>query len=124
MTKKPRRIFHQFGPYAVSNYRLGKAIPVSLTSGFRVWPLSEVQLDVAVGDKTDRMTATRIIGGGILLGPVGMILGGMARKDITKGRMILSINGERIETYEFRGRDIDKAIAFVEAVAEHAGQAA
>ncbi|MGC4106058.1 MAG: DUF2510 domain-containing protein [Thermomicrobiales bacterium] len=113
-----KQFLRTFGPFAITNYRLGKQIPLSFMMGLKLWPVADAQLDVEVGDQRDRMTATRILAGGVLLGPAGMILGGLARKDVTRGKMTLTVNGEKVQTYEFKGHDVDRAVEFVEALAE------
>lgn len=117
MASKPAHVAHQFGPFMVSNRRFGKIVAPYFSIGFKTYPVSAAQLDVQLDTPTARMTATRILAGGALLGPAGMILGGLARKDITKGHLTLTIDGRQVQTYEFPARDLDKAVAFIEALA-------
>jgi len=121
MTAKPRPVSHLFGPFMVANRKFGKMVPTYFSIGYKTFPVAEAALDVELGDRQERMTATRILAGGLLLGPAGMILGGLATKDVTKGRMTLTVNGEEIQAYEFPGRDIHKAVAFVQALADAQG---
>lgn len=114
----PRPIVHMFGPFMVSNRKFGKLVAPYFSIGFKTWPVAQADLTVEVGPDQTRMTATRILAGGILLGPAGMILGGLARKDITRGRLTLTINGHNVQTYEFKAADLDKATTFVQALAD------
>lgn len=53
------------------------------TFGNYVFDVADADLSIESGPDTSRMTVTRILGGGALLGPVGILLGGLARKDTT-----------------------------------------
>lgn len=114
---KPRVVTHQFGPFMISNRKWGKIVDPYITMNFKTYPVAEADIEVQVGRDRSRMTATRVLGGGVLLGPVGMILGGMARKDVTQGVMTIRV-GDAIQRHEFSGRDIDKAEAFVQALSD------
>lgn len=118
MTTKPRPVSHQFGPFMVANRKFGKMVPPYFSTGFKQYPVADADLTIELDDKTSRMTATRILAGGILAGGVGAIIGALARKDITKGRLILEVNGDHVQTYEFPAKDLPKASKFVEALAQ------
>lgn len=105
-----------FGPFMVGDAKFGKKVAPYVSIGFKQFPVDQCDIEVELLDRRDRMTATRVVAGGVLLGPVGMILGGMAKKDVTKGRMILRVNGDRVQVYEFKAADLDKAEQFVEAL--------
>lgn len=111
-----RHVSHSFGPFMVSNRRWGKIVPPYFAAGLTWWPIDDIELTVEVEDQRSRITATRVVAGGVLLGPAGIILGGLARKDVTKGRMILVVAGVQKQVYEFPGRNVDKAVAFIAAV--------
>lgn len=111
---KPRPFIARFGPFMVSNRKWGKTVPLFFSIGVKTFPVADAELSVAVGSPQSRMTATRILAGGVLLGPVGMILGGMARKDVSQGSMTLTVNGETVQTYPFPARELERAMEFVQ----------
>lgn len=51
-----------------------------------------------------RMTATRVIGGAAILGPLGAILGGLAKKDESKVFLIIEMSDGTVFTEEVKGR--------------------
>lgn len=51
-----------------------------------------------------RMTATRVIGGAAILGPLGAILGGLAKKDESKVFLIVEMQDGTVFTEEVKGR--------------------
>jgi hypothetical protein len=114
----PNVITHTFGPFMVSNRKWGKIVPPYFSIAIKTWPVDQAALDVELEDQHSRITATRVLAGGLLLGPAGMILGALARKDVTKGRMTLTVDGRVVQRYEFPGRDVAKAEAFVQALAD------
>lgn len=84
----------QFKSATLSNRRGFKKVPWQITVpkaliegrpvlGSYVFPVDEVSLSIESGPDNNRMTATRVLAGGALFGPVGAILGGMMRKDTT-----------------------------------------
>ena len=79
-------------------------------------PLAEVTLDIEQGPDASRMTATRVITGGVLLGPVGMLLGGMAKKGYAHNNLVVTTNGE-VARIPFKAKEYVKAIRFIEHVA-------
>lgn len=111
---------HMFGPFMVANRKFGKMVEPYFSIGYKTFPVADADLDVELGDK-ERMVATRILVGGALLGPAGMLLGTLATEHVTVGRMTLTVGGQHIQTYEFPGHKVDKAIAFVEALAQAQG---
>lgn len=84
--------------------------------GHYVFDLAETELEIQSGPSHSRMTATRVLGGGALLGPVGLLLGGMARKDLTYFALVLSAPGVFYKV-EFSRGEWRQAQEFVEAVA-------
>lgn len=59
-----------------------------------------------------RMTATRVIGGAAILGPLGAILGGLAKKDESKVFLIVEMRDGTVYTEEVRGRKEAEARKF------------
>lgn len=116
-------MFVAFNAYAVTDQKWGKKIPPVVRRGVKEWPVAQVTATVTVGSDRSRMTATRVLAGGVLLGPAGLILGGLARKDVTSGRLELDLAGERV-VVDFRGGEVEKALAFAEALDSAAGRAA
>ncbi len=110
-----------FNAYAVSDQKWGKSVSPVVRCGLKEWPVESVTAHVEVGSDKSRMTATRVLAGGVLLGPAGAILGGLARKDVTKGHLTLNLDGEK-SVVEFHGHDLEKALAFVQALDEAAGR--
>lgn len=88
---------------------------LSLKTNIRV-PVAEVSLDIEQGPDASRMTATRVITGGVLLGPVGMILGGMAKKGYAHNNLVVTTNDEVVRI-PFKASEYGAAIKFIEDVA-------
>lgn len=118
---KPQVVTHQFGPFMVSNRKWGRMVDPYFSIGVKTWPVAHADLNVELEDQHSRITATRVLAGGLLLGPAGMILGALARKDVTRGRMVLTVDGKHVQTYSFAGRDVAKAEAFIDALAQAKG---
>lgn len=55
-----------------------------LRHGLQSWPIAGARAQCDTGASDRRMTATRIGAGAVVLGPLGAILGGMAKKDTTR----------------------------------------
>jgi hypothetical protein len=59
-----------------------------------------------------RMTATRVLGGAAILGPLGAVLGGLAKKDESKVFLIVEMRDGTVYTEEVRGRNEAEARKF------------
>lgn len=61
--------------------------------GGREYPINTVSAEVVVGSSTSksRSTATRIIGGGLVAGPGGMLLGGAAKKKTDTSKVYITV---------------------------------
>jgi hypothetical protein len=59
----------------------------------REYPINSISAEVIVGAQTgkSRSTATRIIGGGLVAGPGGMLLGGAAKKRTDTSKVYISV---------------------------------
>ena len=55
-----------------------------IRKGLRSWPVAGAEAEFESGAEKKRMTVTRVVGGGMLLGPAGALLGGLARKNRSK----------------------------------------
>jgi len=88
--------------------------------GILAYDLTECAIDMIDGGKPARMTATRIGAGAILAGPVGAIIGGMAKKDRSKTYIVVAhapVRGPYAGGGSFKEevpkKDRAKAMAFV-----------
>ncbi|WP_209374293.1 hypothetical protein [Brevibacterium renqingii] len=63
-----------------------------------------------------RMTATRVIGGGLLFGPAGAIVGGMWKKNRAKVYIVITDNNGRTGLIETSAKNETKAREFANAV--------
>ncbi len=81
--------------------------------GILAYDLTECAIDMIDGGKPARMTATRIGAGAILAGPVGAIIGGMAKKDRSKTYIVVAHAGGGSFKEEVPKKDRAKAMAFV-----------
>ena len=95
-----------FGGIRVSGGRVSK--------GLVAYPIARCTVDLVEGGKPSRMTATRIGAGALLAGPVGAIIGGMAKKDRSKTWVIVAHPGGSFQE-EVSSKDKPRAVAFVRA---------
>lgn len=94
-----------------------KGIKVSggrVQKGLAAYPVAKCAVDLVEGGKPSRMTATRIGAGAVLAGPIGAIIGGMAKKDRSKTWVIVTHPGGAFQE-EVSSKDKPKAVAFVRA---------
>ena len=63
-----------------------------------------------------RITATRVVTGAVLFGPVGAIIGGMAKKDRNKLYITITYANGDIGVVEAKAKDEAKARQFVQAI--------
>lgn len=57
--------------------------------GLKKWPVAECSAEFQTGEQLAKMSASRVVGGAVLLGPLGAVLGGMAKKDKSKAYVAL-----------------------------------
>ena len=63
-----------------------------------------------------RITATRVAAGLVLAGPVGAIIGGLAKKDRNKIYVLIETTNNEVVSIETKAKDEAKARAFVNKV--------
>ncbi len=85
--------------------------------GNYTFPVEGVGLWIQSGPDGSRMTATRVLVGGALFGPVGAILGGMFRKDTTFLALVFE-TAQGPFKIRFSKNEWPAAQQFIEAVAE------
>lgn len=78
----------------------------------KVGAASECHAEIIEGGQRQRMTVTRIGAGALLAGPVGAIIGGMSKKDLSKNWIIITTPAGT-ERLEFKGRYSPRAHEFV-----------
>jgi len=100
------------GPSASCSFGSIKVSGGQVCSGLKAYPIARCTVEMVEGGKPSRMTATRIGAGALLAGPVGAIIGGMAKKDRSKTWLIVTHPGGAFQE-EVSGKDKPKAVAFV-----------
>lgn len=63
-----------------------------------------------------RITATRVAAGLVLAGPIGGIIGGMAKKDRNKIYVLIETTNNEVVSIEAKAKDETKARAFINKV--------
>jgi hypothetical protein len=124
----------KFKSVFLSNYYAFKKVPWQIVVpkaqidnrpvfGNYIFPVSSVSLWIESGPATDRMTATRILTGGILAGPIGLLLGSMMRKDTTYFALVFETTQGTFRV-PFSKKEWKSAHRFVEMVAQYAAETA
>lgn len=105
---------HQFDALANTRWKLyGK----TLTLDGREYPIDGAHASYESGAAArQRITATRVVSGLAAAGPLGAIIGGLAKKDETKMYIVVELGDGQIITVEAKARDEMKVRAFVDAV--------
>ena len=84
-----------------------------LRKGGKSWPIAGAHAQCDSGASAKRMTLTRVGTGALVLGPLGAILGGMAKKDRTRVYVLVELStGEGI-SFDVPAKDEAKAREFV-----------
>lgn len=87
--------------------------------GHYVFNVEDVNLSIESGPSDSRMTSTRIMVGGTLLGSTGLILGALMKKDTTYFALVFETRQGTFRV-TFPRRQWVAAREFIEAVAYHA----
>lgn len=108
-----------FKTAVVSNHWKFKRVPwsVVVADGFKrhIAPVDTITVDIETGPASNRMTVTRVVAGGLLLGPVGMILGGMAKKDTSYNNLVIHFE-DAVVRIPFKTKEYGQAQQFIEYV--------
>lgn len=92
-----------------------KLIETNVVMGMRKYPIAGAKASYEPGvDIAARMTATRVATGAVLLGPLGALLGGMAKKDQAKLFFALDMPDGSIVTHEIKAKHESKVRKLVE----------
>lgn len=84
--------------------------------GFQSWDVTGAHAQVDNGASSQRMTLTRVGAGAVVLGPLGAILGGMAKKDRSRVYVLIEFaTGEAI-SFDLSIKDEKKAREFAQKV--------
>lgn len=96
--------------------RTGDVINVTALPHFKNVPIEDVEFELQVhGEAEERITATRVVAGSLLLGPVGTVAGVLAKKKSHAGTLILRAPGRPAYRHTLNNRkEIEKAARFME----------
>lgn len=81
----------------------GKKLDPVVKYGLKSWPVADVTATLELGEAQQETSAGRVVGGALLLGPLGAVAGAVAKKDTTRGRLLLVVSGER-HSLQFTGQ--------------------
>lgn len=121
---------HQFGTAVLTNLWKGKRTPWQVIAsdpagGWRApqqaAPVDQVSVDIEMGADVRTMSPLRVIGGGVLLGPLGAVAGALARKDVTRFALVLTFPSGVVVRLPFTRKDHHKAVKFLEAIVSKQG---
>ncbi|MBM4574847.1 hypothetical protein GS896_27705 [Rhodococcus hoagii] len=80
-----RRELHQFDVLTRDFRVYGDKLQLKTTEGFREYPVAGSVTTFENGAAaSSRISATRVAAGAVVLGPLGALLGGMAKKDTSR----------------------------------------
>lgn len=105
---------HQFDCLATGKWRLyGKNLQIEGLN----YPVAGAKASYESGAQAaPRLTATRVAAGAVIAGPLGAVIGGLAKKDMSTMFIILELADGEVLTVEARPRDEAKVRRFVKAV--------
>ena len=77
-------------------------------------PLGRARAELVDGDAArSRMTATRIAAGAVIAGPVGALIGGLAKKQTGRIYVLVTTDDGRVLSGDGPGKETGKAASFV-----------
>lgn len=87
---------------------------LTVQAGFKRfhYNLTDCEVELVDGGERQRMTVTRIGAGALLAGPVGALIGGMAKKDLSKTFALMS-TPDGVRRLEATGKEAQKAREFM-----------
>ena len=89
----------------------------TLHQGLKKWNLKGATAHLDNGANVgSRITATRVVAGAVLFGPVGALIGGMAKKDRNKLYITVTYSNGDAGVIEAKAKDEAKARQFVQAI--------
>lgn len=105
--REARRFNASFGKWKIANG--------TVHHGLSSWPAEECAAVVDTGANIQKMSAGRVVFGAVALGPVGAVLGGLAKKNKTRVYMVVTVPGDSL-LEELPVKDEGKAKKFAHAV--------
>ena len=125
--KKPmKQAFMQFGPLFIA--RKGWFNKVTNPYEFYYvgdktkYDLRDLEFAYEYTEGGSRVTATRVLGGALIAGPIGAVVGGLARKDGGEGYFLVKHKGEVLTEHYFhpsKVKDARKFIRFLDEALQH-----
>lgn len=79
-------------------------------------PVAGATAEIEAGDDKSKTSLARIAAGGLLLGPIGLIVGGMVKKDVSQVYVIVHLADGRAPVARFKKSEIGKARKFADRV--------
>jgi hypothetical protein len=113
---------HQFDCHAGNIFLMGREIIQTDTRRHKYPVAGATARFESAAAAQSRMTATRVVTGAVILGPLGAILGGMAKKNTTAMYIVVELADGTVLTDEAKAKDEAQIRAFVDSVnkaAEH-----
>lgn len=102
----------ELGKYNCRGVGIYALIDGEVMAGSKKYPAKDCHAEIIEGGQRQRMTATRVGTGALLFGPVGAIIGGMSKKDISQNWMIVA-TPDGTEQVKVNGKGLAKARTFV-----------
>ena len=86
--REARRFNASFGKWKIANG--------TVHHGLSSWPAEECAAVVDTGANIQKMSAGRVVLGAVALGPVGAVLGGLAKKNKTRVYLVVTVPGDSL----------------------------